>query len=295
MQAKKENEKKKKKASDIATLESAARAVIAHNAELSAHMKRGVTAFMASPPASELLKCETNGAHKYIEDLATALKALPRGCAGVRRVMKKLRESCRALILALKEAEGPLPGSVPEADRRSFLDSIELAAAEEATFYNLVTGASGASPDCPHFAYCHRIDNSVNSIKKRFTQLNIAIQHIERDLRAKASLTEPKAAGFLKGDRRMLRQIHRVTVFGETPSAAMIAGDVRRRQVLYGVKLYRPPTKYDKGCSSYCAAEKAIRAPQFSGVEGAYSPAEKKTLARAIVREYRFPKADLAT
>ena len=56
MQAKKENEKKKKKASDIATLESAARAVIAHNAELSAHMKRGVTAFMASPPASELLK-----------------------------------------------------------------------------------------------------------------------------------------------------------------------------------------------------------------------------------------------
>ena len=76
---------------------------------------------------------------------------------------------------------------------------------------------------------------------------------------------------------------------------AALEGAVRRRQVLYGVKLYRPPTKYDRGLSSYRAAEKAIRAPQFSGVEGAYLPAEKKTLAHAIVREYRFPKADLAT
>ena len=285
----------KKKTSDIATLESAACAVMAHNAKLSAHLKRGVSIFTESPPVSELLKCETNGAHKYIEDFATALKALPRGCAGVKRVMKMLRESCRELILGLKEAEVPLPDSVPEADRRAFLDNIELVASEEANFYNFVTGESGASPNCPHVAYCLRIDNSVNSIKKRFTQLNIAIQHVERDQRAKTPPKEPKDAGFLKGDRSMLRQICQTTVFGETPSAAKIAGNVRRQQVLYGAKLYKRPNKQERGCSSYRAAEEAIRAPRFQNVKGAYSLAEKNTLARAIARECKSPRDDSAT
>ena len=43
------------------------------------------------------------------------------------------------------------------------------------------------------------------------------------------------------------------------------------------------------------AAEKAILAPQFREADGAYSLAEKKTLAQAIVRAHRFPKADFAT
>jgi len=170
----------------VAALRSAACAVMSHNAELSAHFKRGVTIFTETPPISERLKCETNGAHRYIEDFATALKALARGAAPVKRTMKKLRESCRALILKLKEAEKLLPASVPEADRRAFLDSIELVATEEVSFYNLVTGESGAEPDYHHLLYCKRIDNSVSNIKKQFTRLNIAIQHIERDLRQKA-------------------------------------------------------------------------------------------------------------
>ena len=98
---------------------------------------------------------------------------------------------------------------------------------------------------------------------------------------------KPQIAGFGPEDRRLLRQIYRATVFGETPTDAKVAGDVRRRQVLYGASLYKPPTKHDKGVSSYLAAEKAIKAPQFSGESGVYSLPEKKTLARAIVREYR--------
>ena len=93
----------------------------------------------------------------------------------------------------------------------------------------------------------------------------------------------------------MLRQIYRASVLGETPSEAQIAGDVRRQQVLYGAELYKPSSKHVKGVSSYRAAEKAIRAPQFRDVEGAYKSADKKTLAQAIVREYKFPKSDLAT
>ena len=177
----------------VSALQCAAGAVTDHNAELSSHLRRGIAIFTESPPISERLRCEANGAHKYIEDFATALKALPRGCAPVKRTMRRMRESCRELILDLKATERLLPDSVPEADRRAFLDSIELAASEELSFHNLVTGESGAEPDCPHFAYCRRINNSVNSIKKRFTQLNIAIQHIERDLRMKAPPAEAKA------------------------------------------------------------------------------------------------------
>ena len=182
----------------VAALRSAASAVMAHNAELSAHFKRGVAIFTECPPISERLKCETNGAHKYIEDFATALKALARGCAPVKRTMKKLRESCRELILKLKETEKLLPDSVPEADRRAFLDGIELAENEEVGFYNLVTGESGAKPDFPHELYCQRIDNSVNSIKKKLTALNIAIQHIERDMRRKAPAADPPPAPSVK-------------------------------------------------------------------------------------------------
>ena len=79
------------------------------------------------------------------------------------------------------------------------------------------------------------------------------------------------------------------------PADAQVAGDVRRQQVLYGVSLYRPPTKYDKGFSSYRAADKAITAPQFRDVEGAYSLAEKCSLAKAIVQEYNSPKTDSGT
>ncbi len=287
--------KKTKRVSDAAALKSAADTVIAHNDALISHVKRGVAMFTDTPPVSELLKCETNGAHKYIEDLATALKVLPRGSPGVKRVMKRLRKSCGELLRALKEAEAPLPDSVPEADRRAFLDNIELVETEEAHFYNLVTGESGVSPDCIQSDYSSRICDSVKNIKKQFTLLNIAIQHIERDLRTKASAAESNAAGFLKGDRSMLRQIQRATVFGEVPSAAEVAGDVRRQQVVYGASFYRERTKYDEGFSSYKAAEMAICAPQFNGVQGAYSLAEKAALAKAIIREYRHPKDDFGT
>ena len=181
-----------KKASDIkvSALQCAAGAVTDHNAELSSHLKRGLAIFTETPPISERLRCETNGAHKYIEDFATALKALPRGCAPVKRTLRNVRESCKELIRSLKETERLFPDSVPEADRRAFLDSIAFVASEELSFYNLVTGESGAEPDYPQVLYCRRINNSVNSIKKQFTQLNIAIQHIERDLQMKSPPAE---------------------------------------------------------------------------------------------------------
>jgi hypothetical protein len=175
----------------VAALHSAARAIISHNEELSAHLDRGVAVFSESPPISERLKCESNGAHKFIEDFATALKALPRGCGPVQLAMTEVRVSCIDLVLKIRETEKLLPPSVTEADRRAFLDRIELVVNEETIFANLAVGVSGAAPDCPHRQYCRRIDNSVNSIKKQLTQLNIAIQHIERDIRQAANPADP--------------------------------------------------------------------------------------------------------
>ena len=102
--------------------------------------------------------------------------------------------SCRELIHKLKGTESLLPDSVPEADRRAFLDSIELVSIEELGFYNLVTGESGAEPGCHHSLYRKRINNSVRDIKRRFTQLNISIQHIERDMKMKSPPAEPATA-----------------------------------------------------------------------------------------------------
>jgi len=106
---------------------------------------------------------------------------------------------------------------------------------------------------------------------------------------------QPQAASRLsREERRMLRQIHRAAVFGETPSAAQLAGDVRRRQVLYGVALYVPRTKHHVGFSACRAAAKAISAPQFAGADGAYTQAERNALAKAILREYASPR-DIGT
>ena len=79
------------------------------------------------------------------------------------------------------------------------------------------------------------------------------------------------------------------------PTDAQIAGDMRRQQVLYGIRLYKPSSKHVKGFSSYRAAEKAIRAPQFRNVEGAYTLAERNSLARAIRREWTSPRGNFGT
>ena len=100
---------------------------------------------------------------------------------------------------------------------------------------------------------------------------------------ARASVVE----GFTAADRKMLAQIYRASVYGETPTYAQRAGDVRRRQIAYGVTLYKPSSRYVKGVSSYVAARQAVR--QFEDAEGAYSSDEIASLAKAIRREYQKP------
>ena len=141
-----------------------------------------------------------------------------------------------------------------------------------------------------------------DSVFEEAAELFFAFRHLlpgppaqPRTIAARRRNAPALATSFSAEDRRMLRQIYRASVFGETPSEAQVAGDVRRQQVLYGAKLYKPSSKHVKGVSSYRAAEKAIRAPQFRDVEGAYTLAERDVLARAIRREYKFPRSDFGT
>ena len=90
--------------------------------------------------------------------------------------------------------------------------------------------------------------------------------------------------GFTAKDRTMLREIHQASFLNEIPTDAQIADCVRQRQVAYGVELYRPRTKYDKGLSFDKAAKVAIKDPQFRDVPGAYSLGEERSLAQAIRR-----------
>ena len=128
----------------------------------------------------------------------------------------------------------------------------------------------------------------MRDLKRALAAVNTAVIDAEDHL---AHPPPPAAPDILTTEfGRLIRQIHRAAVFGEIPTSAQVAGDVRRRQILYGAGLYKRPTKHSKGVSSYRAAEMAIKAPQFLGAEGAYSIAEKHSLARAIEREIRSPR-----
>ena len=127
------------------------------------------------------------------------------------------------------------------------------------------------------------------SYLSRFTNLNaadtknysrkLAHQHIGHSKKK-----DLNGDGFNPSDLKILHQIPRASVFGETPSDAQTVGDLRRQQVAYGASLYRPSSRHVKGVSFADAAHKAILAQQFKGVAGAYTMSEKHSLARAIQR-----------
>ena len=118
---------------------------------------------------------------------------------------------------------------------------------------------------------------------------------LRRDHHGSAGRLAPPVdcGGFTEADRAMLRKVYRAAVFGEMPTDAQIAGDVRRRQAIYGASLYKPSSKHVKGVSFAAAAKRAILAQEFKGVDGAYTMSERKNLARAIERVYyKKPSCD---
>ena len=110
----------------------------------------------------------------------------------------------------------------------------------------------------------------------------------------------PSDGSFRKSDRKMLSKVYRRVVLEEDPDDAQRAGDIRQRQVLHGVGLYKPSSKYGKGVSFREAAKRTINADKFKGkggklLSGAYTLNEIASLAQAIRRAYNAEEADSDT
>ena len=238
--------------------------------------------------ASRILDCEKNDAHRLLEELATAAKAKPRGSLGA--APDTLIAECRDFLAFLES-------NLPSPDCAAAIS--DICQIEEA-FVNFIKGVSGGDPSMSRRAYSLRIDKFVRDMKAAFRSLGHSIVKFECELTQFRFLQKPKldahmvdspqkcgADCFTQHDRVILNQIHKASVFGEMPTDSQVAGNIRRQQVIYGVKLYRPSSGKSKGFSSLKAADRAICAPQFKDAPGAYSAKERRSLAKSIIREYK--------
>jgi hypothetical protein len=235
---------------------------------------------------SRILDCEANGAHTILENLATAIKALPRGSLGAEPDL--LIAECRDFLDFLEDN----------------LNSPECAAAindirqTEEAFVNLIKGLSGCDPNITTEEYHKRIDKFIHELKNYFRNLGNAIVKYEFTLSDRAKTISEKLQNSIIIDKKCekkIKTIYETVALGKEPSTSEIAAETRHQQILFGVAQYKPRSKYNKGVSFMVAAKSAIFAPQFKDIEGGYKMAEIKSLARAIGREYKNPKLDFAT
>ena len=234
---------------------------------------------------SRILDCETNNAHLLLENLATAAKAVPRGSLGAEPDI--LIAECRSFLEFL---EDNLP--CPEC-AAAINDACQI----EEAFVNFIKGISGGDPGMTRRQYAKRIDKFLRDMKASFRTLGHSIVKLECTLGRFRISQKPEQPpdGFTQHDRKVLHQIQQVAVYGNNPTDSQMAGNIRHEQVIYGANRYKPSSGKSRGYSAYRAATDAIKATEFKNKPGAYTIAEKSSLAQAIRREYNKGKADSAT
>ncbi len=161
----------------ILALREAVAAIIKHNRRLGPVVRAG----LSTPGLPRLLNCECNSGHKYIEDMITAVKALPRGTPEAQIPLKELNNSSVDLLLDIGDVEEMLPPDTPVEPRRALRHAVQDAMNVEDRFTNFTTGISGASPNIAPDEYCHRLDLFVRDIKDAFAEINKAISDIRHE------------------------------------------------------------------------------------------------------------------
>ena len=116
---------------------------------------------------SRILDCETNDAHRLLENLATAAKAVPRGSLGAGPDI--LIAECRSFLEFLEDS---LP--CPEC-AAAISDTCQI----EEAFVNFIKGISGGDPGMTRRQYSRRIDKFVRDIKTSFRTLGHSIVKFE--------------------------------------------------------------------------------------------------------------------
>ena len=116
---------------------------------------------------SRILDCETNDAHRLLENLATAAKAVPRGSLGAEPDI--LIAECRSFLEFL-ESNLPCPECAAAIN-----DTCQI----EEAFVNFIKGISGGDPGMTRRQYSRRIDKFVRDIKTSFRTLGRATVKLE--------------------------------------------------------------------------------------------------------------------
>lgn len=170
---------KKRMRPTVCALRDAIAAIIRHNRRLTPVIRAGVS----TPGLTRQLKCECNGAHKYIEDMVTAVKSLPRGAPEAQVPLMDLKASSTALLQDL-ETLAQESGAPPEL-KRPLKHAVYDAMTVEERFHNFTIGVSGASPNIAHDEYCLRLDLFVRDLKKTFDEINKALSDVEDEMSAR--------------------------------------------------------------------------------------------------------------
>ena len=174
---------KTRPSADIRALRDAVAAVVHHNRRLIAEVRSAVP----STRLSRILNCERNDGHRFIEDVATALKRVPRGAPPAQVPLMLLSSSSAALLEALED----FADDVPAALRRPLRHAIGDAGTVEDRCRNFCLGISGASPRISRREQCRRIDLFVRDLKAAFAEINKALVDIEDE---RGKMEEPPAA-----------------------------------------------------------------------------------------------------
>ena len=119
---------------------------------------------------SRILDCETNDAHRLLENLATAAKAVPRGSLGAEPDI--LIAECRSFLEFL-ESNLPCPECAAAIN-----DTCQI----EEAFVNFIKGISGGDPGMTRRQYSRRIDKFVRDMKAAFRSLGHSIVKFECEL-----------------------------------------------------------------------------------------------------------------
>ena len=129
---------------------------------------------------SRILDCEANGAHTILENLATAVKALPRGSLGAEPDL--LIAECRDFLDFLED-------NLPSPDCAAAINDIRQT---EESFVNLIKGLSGCDPNITIDDYSRRIDKFVYDLKGLFRDLGHAVVKYEYELRERGKKRQTK-------------------------------------------------------------------------------------------------------
>ena len=152
---------------------------------------------VARPPRlkriSRILDCEANGAHKILEDMASAVKAEPRGSLG--NYPDLLLAECRDFLYFLDD-------HINSPDCAAAINDI---CQKEEAFVNFIKGLSGSDPNISQSEYSIRIDKFIHDLKELFRNLGHALTKFECSLGFRFN-TLGETGGSLLQKRRAVRK-----------------------------------------------------------------------------------------